>query len=154
MKKEVDESRSKIMARVKSKGNKSTELKFIDALRAWSISGWRCRIDVLGKPDFVFSKEKIAMFIDGCFWHGCSKHCRLPATNVQYWVDKIQGNIRRDKQVTKELKKRGWIVFRFWEHELTGGASLSRKLNRMKEIVVASRATSCRRRKMNGNSIN
>lgn len=154
MKKEVDESRSKIMARVKSKGNKSTELKFIDALRAWSISGWRCRIDVLGKPDFVFSKEKIAMFIDGCFWHGCSKHCRLPATNVQYWVDKIQGNIRRDKQVTKEIKKRGWIVFRFWEHELTGGASLSKKLNRMKEIVVASRATSCRRRKMNGNSIN
>jgi len=138
MKSEVDESRSKIMARVKSKGNKSTELKFIDALRAWSISGWRRHLGVLGKPDFVFSKEKIVVFIDGCFWHGCSKHCRLPATNVQYWVDKIQGNVRRDRQVTKELKKRGWIVFRFWEHELTGGASLSRKLNRMKEIVATS----------------
>lgn len=138
MKSEVDVARSKIMARVKSKGNKSTELKIIDVLRARSISGWRRHLDVLGKPDFVFLKEKIAVFIDGCFWHGCPKHFRLPATNVQYWVEKIQGNVSRDRQITRELKKKGWIVFRFWEHELVGGASLNRKLNRLKKIVAAS----------------
>lgn len=138
MKSEVDESRSKIMARVKSKGNKSTEIKFVEALRAQSISGWRRHLDVHGKPDFVFLKKKIAVFIDGCFWHGCPKHCRLPATNVQYWVEKIKGNVRRDKHVTKDLKKKGWVVFRFWEHELAGGASLSRKLKRLKELVAAS----------------
>lgn len=136
MKSEVDESRSKIMTRVKSKGNKSTELKFIEALRSQSISGWRRHLSLLGKPDFVFLKKKIAVFVDGCFWHGCPKHCRLPATNVQYWVEKIQGNVSRDRQVTKELKKKGWVVFRFWEHELARGESLSKKLNRMKEIVA------------------
>lgn len=63
----------------------------------------------------------------------------MPATNVQYWVDKIQYNVRRDKKQTKELKKKGWIVFRFWEHELAGGAALSRKLNRMKTIIATNR---------------
>lgn len=123
------------MACVKSKGNKSTELKFIDILKARSISGWRRNQDVFGKPDFVFPKRKIAVFIDGCFWHGCPKHCRLPATNVQYWVNKIQGNVKRGKQVNNELKKKGWIVIRVWEHELKGGAVLSRKLNRIKKII-------------------
>ncbi len=135
MKSDVDEIRSRIMARVKSKGNKSTELKFIDALKSRSISGWRRHQDVFGKPDFAFPKRKIAVFIDGCFWHGCPKHCRLPATHARYWISKIEGNARRDKQVTRELKKKGWTVIRFWEHELAGGASLSRKLNRLKSII-------------------
>jgi DNA mismatch endonuclease (patch repair protein) len=120
------------MACVKSKNNKSTELKFLDALKSCSISGWRRHHDVLGKPDFVFPKQKIAVFIDGCFWHGCTKHCRLPATNVQYWVPKIENNARRDRYVTNELKKRGWTVIRIWEHELMDSSSLSRKLKRLK----------------------
>ena len=131
----MDETRSKIMACVKSKGNKSTELKFIEILKARSISGWRRNQHVFGKPDFVFPKRKIAVFIDGCFWHGCPKHCRLPATNVEYWMNKIQGNVKRGKQVNKELKKKGWIVIRVWEHELKGCAVLSRKLNRIKKII-------------------
>jgi DNA mismatch endonuclease, patch repair protein len=123
------------MACVKSQGNKSTELKFIAILKSRSISGWRRQSKILGKPDFVFPKNKIAVFIDGCFWHGCPKHCRMPATNVQYWTQKIEGNAKRDRQVTKGLKKKGWIVIRFWEHELKGCASLSRKLNRIKNII-------------------
>jgi len=136
MKSLVDKSRSEIMARVKSKGNKSTEIRFIGELRARSVSGWRRHLDVPGKPDFVFPKSKIAVFIDGCFWHGCPRHCRMPATNTRYWVNKIDGNKQRDGRVTKELRKMGWIVFRFWEHELAGTASLNRKINRIKEIIA------------------
>ena len=136
MKSAVDATRSRIMASVRSKGNKSTEIKFINVLKSHSISGWRRHYDLSGKPDFVFLKKRIAVFIDGCFWHGCPKHCRWPATNVEYWMNKIEGNARHDKQVERQLKKKGWIVIRFWEHELTGGASLSRKLNRFKSIVT------------------
>lgn len=132
----VSETRSKTMACVRSKGNKSTELKFISVLKSRSISGWRRHPNILGKPDFVFPKKRIVVFIDGCFWHRCPKHCRMPTTNVQYWINKIDGNTRRDRQVTKELKKNGWIVIRVWEHELKGCASLSRKLNRI--IVLPS----------------
>ena len=134
---DVDDTRSRIMACVKSKGNKSTELKFIAILKSQSISGWRRNYSLFGKPDFVFIKNKIAVFIDGCFWHKCPKHCRLPSTNVQYWVDKIDGNSWRDKHVTLVLRKKGWIVIRFWEHDLKGGRSLSRKVALLKKAIIS-----------------
>ncbi|MGR3176506.1 MAG: DNA mismatch endonuclease Vsr [Candidatus Anammoxibacter sp.] len=80
-----------------------------------------------GKPDFVYTNHKIAIFVDGCFWHGCSKHCRLPSSNCAYWVKKIEKNKKRDKQVIKSLKEKGWQSIRIWEHEI-GTYQMTRKL--------------------------
>jgi DNA mismatch endonuclease, patch repair protein len=73
------------------------------------ISGWRRNQGVLGKPDFVFPKQKIALFVDGCFWHGCPKpkHSNLPKNNQEFWAKKLQGNKDRDKFISRELKKAG-----------------------------------------------
>lgn len=106
------------MSAVKSRGNESTELSFVRLLRANKISGWRRHLAIFGKPDFVFRKQKIAVFIDGCFWHGCKKCRTIPKQNRVFWSDKIERNIKRDKLVTKELRKSDWTVLRFWEHQL------------------------------------
>ncbi|MGA7193765.1 MAG: DNA mismatch endonuclease Vsr [Anaerolineales bacterium] len=73
----------------------------------------------LGKPDFVFPKRKIALFVDGCFWHGCPKHSSAPKSNRRFWMKKLKANKERDKFVNRELRKSGWKVVRVWEHELT-----------------------------------
>lgn len=139
--KDSSKERSQIMTAIKSSGNKSTELRFIALLKASRIIGWRRCWPILGKPDFVFSKRKIAVFIDGCFWHGCPRHCRMPSSNCEYWKKKISGNSSRDRQVTSELKARGWIVYRIWEHELSGCASLTRKLNKLRFELSSDYAT-------------
>lgn len=126
--------RSRIMSRVKSSGNKSTEAAFITLMTERGITGWRRHQPVFGKPDFVFRKTRIAVFIDGCFWHGCPKHCRMPATNRDYWERKIGRNLERDKKVKRELRKAGWTVVRIWEHELKDG-TVSRKLKRIAEVL-------------------
>ena len=71
-----------------------------------------------GKPDFVFPKLKLAVFVDGCFWHGCPKHATWPKTRAAFWLAKITGNKARDRRVNYALRKRGWKVVRIWEHEL------------------------------------
>ena len=108
------------MSRIKGKGNKDTELAMIRILRKHHISGWRRNQAVLGKPDFVFPKQKIALFVDGCFWHGCPKpkHSNMPRNNQEFWAKKLQANKDRDKFVNRELRKLGWSVVRVWEHEL------------------------------------
>jgi DNA mismatch endonuclease (patch repair protein) len=126
--------RSRIMSRVKSSGNKSTEAAFITLMTERGITGWRRHLPIFGKPDFVFRKTRIAVFIDGCFWHGCPKHCRMPATNRDYWERKIGRNLERDKKVKRELRKAGWTVVRIWEHELKDG-TVSRKLKRIAEVL-------------------
>ena len=110
--------RSKIMAAVKSINNKSTELAMVDIFRREKLSGWRRKSNLPGKPDFVFNAKKIALFVDGCQWHGCKKHYRLPKTNSNYWKVKIKKNVARDERVKKSLKVNGWKVFRIWEHEI------------------------------------
>ena len=119
------------MASVKSRDAKSTELKFISLLKEKGITGWRRNYPLTGKPDIVFSRFKIAVFIDGCFWHGCPHHCRMPSSNVNYWNNKIEKNKIRDKKITKALKMRGWQVIRIWEHEIKTG-KLNRKLRQIK----------------------
>jgi DNA mismatch endonuclease, patch repair protein len=120
--------RSRIMASVKSTNNKSTELRFLSILKGKSITGWRRNYPVAGRPDFVFPRLKVAVFIDGCFWHSCPKHCRLPASNKDYWISKIERNKIRDKKTSRAFRGRGWTVIRIWEHEIkTKG--LNRKLN-------------------------
>jgi DNA mismatch endonuclease (patch repair protein) len=106
------------MAAVRSKGNKATELKMVAILRAGGITGWRRHQGLLGRPDFVFRRQRLAVFIDGCFWHGCPNHCRMPKTNTEYWNPKIAGNKRRDREVTVALRAKGWRICRLWEHEL------------------------------------
>ena len=120
------------MASVKSRDAKSTELKFILLLKEKGITGWRRNYPLTGKPDIVFSRFKIAVFIDGCFWHGCPHHCRMPSSNVNYWNNKIEKNKIRDKKITKALKMRGWQVIRIWEHEIKTG-KLNQKLKRIKK---------------------
>ena len=111
------EKRSEIMSRIKSKDSK-IETEFRRAI--WK-AGFRYRKNVksyFGKPDLVLKKYKIVIFIDSCFWHGCKKHCRLPATNKKYWIDKIKRNKERDKEVNRYYKKIGWNIIRIWEHDI------------------------------------
>jgi DNA mismatch endonuclease Vsr len=106
------------MAAIRSTGNKATELKLAAMLRAAGITGWRRRQPLPGRPDFVFHATRLALFVDGCFWHGCRWHCRMPKSRGAYWNPKIARNKARDKAVGIGLRKRGWRVLRIWEHSL------------------------------------
>lgn len=108
------EKRSQIMSKVRSKETK-IELQFKNLLKGLR---FRYQPKILGKPDFALRKCNIVIFIDSCFWHKCPKHFRQPATNKKYWIPKINRNVERAKEVNKQLKKEGWKVLRFWEHEI------------------------------------
>ena len=111
------DERSKQMEKVRSSGNKSTELKLISIFKELHITGWRRHYDGKGHPDFIFLNQKIALFVDGCFWHG--HECRhSPKSNVDYWEKKRAYNISHDKEITKQFENRGWRVIRVWECEL------------------------------------
>ena len=112
------ETRSAIMRKVHSKGNRSTESRLIEIFQDNCISGWRRNYSVVGHPDFVFLKSKVAIFVDGCFWHG--HHCRniTPSENAEYWSKKRERNMKHDQTITALFEKRGWAVLRIWECEL------------------------------------
>src|SRR5208283_3568744 len=109
-------SRSVLMSRIRGKRNASTELKLVSLLRADRMHGWRRNSSLLGKPDFVFPKQKLAVFVDGCFWHGhgCGRNLK-PKRNAVLWRQKIGGNQYRDRRVTRTLRSAGWHVIRIWE---------------------------------------
>lgn len=123
--------RSEVMSRIRGRGNKDTELALAVLLRANRIPGWRRNQPLFGKPDFVFHKLKLAIFVDGCFWHGCPKHATWPAKRAAWWRRKIEGNQARDALVTRTLRRAGWRVLRVWEHELArkNQARLIRRLS-------------------------
>ncbi|OAM89406.1 very short patch repair endonuclease [Termitidicoccus mucosus] len=110
--------RSAVMARIRGSGNKGTELRLIAFFHAHRICGWRRGIPLFGKPDFVFRTLRLAVFVDGCFWHGCPRHGTQPASNAKFWREKIKRNKARDKEVNRTLRAKGWHVMRIWEHEL------------------------------------
>jgi DNA mismatch endonuclease (patch repair protein) len=110
--------RSALMSRVRGAGNRATELRLIEIFRATSITGWRRKQPLPGRPDFVFRRERVVVFVDGCFWHCCPKHGSLPITNRSFWRKKLEGNVARDKLVSCALRKCGWRVLRVWQHEL------------------------------------
>jgi DNA mismatch endonuclease (patch repair protein) len=112
------EKRSALMATIRAKGNKDTELALIKLFREHGITGWRRHLDVFGKPDFAFRKKRLAVFVDGCFWHGCPRCYRRPESNRKFWDTKIARNRERDRQVSRELRRLGWRVIRIWEHAL------------------------------------
>lgn len=112
------EKRSQIMRSVKSKGNKSTELKLIRIFKENKIIGWRRNYKLVGKPDFVFPIDRIAIFVDGCFWHGHDCRNVKPDSNKEYWTKKISSNKIRDKKNTELLSAKNWRVVRLWECDL------------------------------------
>lgn len=111
--------RSAVMSLIRSRGNRATELRLIALMREHRITGWRRNASVFGKPDFVFRRERVAVFVDGCFWHGCPRHATKPANNRAFWQAKLARNAERDREVTRELRKAGWRVVRVWECALT-----------------------------------
>ena len=167
--------RSEVMSRIRSRGNKDTELALAKLLRRHGITGWRrhalvrmasgkwrvtrkskrptsprpspqcgegaARASVSSpvtrhpslavRPDFVFPKSRTAIFVDGCFWHGCPKHATKPKNNRAFWHRKLSANIIRDRLVNRTLRRAGWRVFRIWEHELAkkNEARLLRRLS-------------------------
>ena len=94
------------------------EISLRKLLFANGIRGYRVHYKLPGKPDIVFPRKKIAVFIDGCFWHKCPKCFIEPRTNKVFWKEKISSNIKRDKDVNKQLKKMGWKIIRIWEHDV------------------------------------
>ena len=122
--------RSEVMAKIRGSGNASTELLLISIFRKNRISGWRRSYPIFGKPDFVFPKFKLAIFVDGCFWHGCPlpRHAPIPKNKRSWWILKLERTKSRDAEVTKELKKQGWKVLRLWEHSLMDEATIARRV--------------------------
>ena len=133
--------RSDVMSRIRSRGNKDTELALMSVFRAHRITGWRRQVEVRSlkvegrrivpartsqltpltfrvRPDFVFPKLRLAVFVDGCFWHGCPLHETKPRNNAAFWRKKFAANKARDRLVTRTLRRAGWRVLRIWEHEL------------------------------------
>jgi DNA mismatch endonuclease, patch repair protein len=149
--------RSELMSRIRSRGNKDTEVALAKLFRRNKITGWRrqrqlrvgelrverrrtsprpspqrgeggARASVSSlftrhssltvRPDFVFPKSRTAVFVDGCFWHGCPKHGTQPKGNRAFWKNKFASNKARDLLVTRTLRRAGWRVLRIWEHEL------------------------------------
>jgi DNA mismatch endonuclease (patch repair protein) len=140
------------MSRIRSRGNRDTELALVKLLRMNHITGWRRHLLIRAtvesrwlsvesrkrkrsknpqpsttnpqlavRPDFVFRKSRTAIFVDGCFWHGCPRHATWPAHRAAWWRRKIEGNKKRDRLVNRTLRRAGWKVVRIWEHELQMG---------------------------------
>ncbi len=117
----VPEVRSNTMRAIKGRGNRTTETSIRLALVRAGIFGWTLHDrTLLGCPDFYFRKERLALFIDGCFWHGCPRCGYKPRTNATFWSTKLRLNRARDRRVTRGLKAQGMIVLRIWEHEVKG----------------------------------
>ena len=120
--------RSAVMAAIKSRGNKDTELKLISIFRKFGITGWRRNYTLFGHPDFVFPDRCLAIFVDGCFWHGCRWHCRMPKGNREYWQRKISRNAVRDRNTNQLLEEAGWHVLRIWGHALRSPETVARRI--------------------------
>lgn len=121
--------RSALMAKVTSKGNVSTEGKMMQILRHRRITGWRRNFNLPGNPDFAFPKQRVALFVDGCFWHGCPKCYRAPQTNTSYWSHKVARNKARDRYVRRKLREMGWHVISIWEHSLAKDAVIATRVH-------------------------
>lgn len=125
---QTTEGRSRLMSRIRSTRNETTELRFASLLRSERITGWRRHEPILGKPDFAFPEGRVLVFVDGCFWHFCPRCGHLPRSNSAFWAEKLTRNRQRDHKITDALRKQGWQVLRLWEHELARPARVVAKL--------------------------
>lgn len=130
------EKRSLLMARVRRQG---TEPELILRKTLWA-NRLRYRLKskrkLPGSPDILFPGHRIAIFIDGCFWHGCSLHGTIPKTHSKFWATKIERNKSRDVEVDEKLMTLGWTPLRFWEHEIKG--NIQSVIKRIKEVLEQS----------------
>ncbi|MNJ27482.1 Very short patch repair protein [compost metagenome] len=110
------------MSRVRSK---NTKPELLLRKKLWA-AGFRYRLSVKlpGSPDLVFLKSKVAVFVDGCFWHGCPLHATQPETNSAFWFSKLSNNKKRDERINSQLAILGWSVLRIWEHEIEADVEL------------------------------
>ena len=123
------EVRSRIMSRVRSKGNSTTEEPLAKAMRRMGISGWRRHETIVipsgrTSPDFVFKKERVAVMVHGCFWHSCPIHGSVPKSNEDFWRLKLSRNRARDRRNRRELTAMGWEVVSIWEHSVSRSPEL------------------------------
>lgn len=134
------EERSERMARVRATNNRSTEKHVAACLIRLGLRGWtRHPEEVAGRPDFCFVKERVAIFVDGCFWHGCP-HCQrnIPVTRRHFWEEKLRINRRRDRRVKRTLQSQGYAVVRIWEHALRDKRWLRRLTSELQKARVKS----------------
>jgi DNA mismatch endonuclease (patch repair protein) len=134
------EQRSALMAAIRSRDNKHTELVLASLFRVHGIRGWRrhkrikrrCRSRNPGsrsvRPDFVFGQGRLVVFVDGCFWHGCPKHYLAPTSNKSFWRSKLLDNRERDRITTYWLRRDGWKVVRIWHHQLLSPERVIRRI--------------------------
>jgi DNA mismatch endonuclease (patch repair protein) len=118
------------MAAVRGRGNRNTEGRLVSILRRNGVTGWRRHRPVFGRPDFVFPTVRVAVFVDGCFWHACPLHGSVPKTNEAFWKRKLLRNTDRDREVTNTLRSKGWKVVRIWQHDLKAPEKVIRKIRR------------------------
>lgn len=163
--------RSEVMSRIRSRGNARTEGALVRKFRDLGITGWRRQVKLTldaavragsaarnteatrsgaVRPDFVFPRPKLAVFVDGCFWHACPRHAIRPRQHAAFWRKKLAANRDRDRQVTRALRRSGWRVLRIWEHALARkqSARLTARLRRVfasAGIVVSETPPSPRR---------
>lgn len=107
--------RSRLMSRVRGRNNVSTEMKVVGILRAAKLKGWRRHLPLPGRPDFTFPKQRVCIFVHGCFWHGCPNCQKQSNTRPDYWRTKIESNRSRDARVSRQLRNRGYKVIVVWE---------------------------------------
>jgi len=123
-------TRSRIMATVKSKGSR-IEKQATRILRKAGIKGLTIHAKgLVGNPDLVIARRRMAIFVDSCFWHGCPKHLRVPSSNKRYWRAKLDMNIARDISKRSKLRRQGWSVMRIWEHDLSNPAGVTKRVLR------------------------
>jgi DNA mismatch endonuclease (patch repair protein) len=117
---DVSPIRSRAMGAIHGRGNRTTEVRLRLILVRAGLKGWVMHPSSIdGCPDFFFKKERLAIFVDGCFWHGCPTCGHFPKSNAKFWEAKIKRNRRRDINTTRRLRSRSIRVLRIWEHELT-----------------------------------
>ena len=131
------EDRQKTMRAVKGKRT-SLERRLFSMLAGMGANGWRQNAtDIIGKPDVVFENQRVAIFVDGCFWHGCPVCKRkLPQTNHRYWEEKINRNKQLARTHNRRLRRRGWIVVRVWEHEIGPKQDLHRARLKIRRVLA------------------
>lgn len=139
--------RSEMMSLIRSFGNKSTEVRLVSLFRKQGIVGWR-RHKVLKfsasrpqprsrtvRPDFVFPQARVAIFVDGCFWHGCPRHSHSVRQNRVFWETKLARNKSRDRAASRGLERSGWTVLRIWECALSA-RRISATLRRIQRALA------------------
>jgi DNA mismatch endonuclease (patch repair protein) len=112
------QKRSELMSRIRGRNNLSTEIRLLRLLKKEAITGWRRHLRFPGRPDFAFPKQRMLIFVDGDFWHGNPRTFKGPKSNTAFWIQKVERNRIRDREVSRHLRKQGWTVMRIWESDL------------------------------------